>query len=110
MGKLKNYIIKKLGGYTLKEYEGVANIQRPKLGDISRMELVYVKAKAQVDRLDIERIGASTCERLLKVDLVQKLMCEIEPIVQFTIWEPKPGETGYTAVAELQVARPAKRD
>lgn len=107
MGKLKDYIIKKMGGYTAKEYEGVANIRLPEPREITRLDLVYVKSRMQVTRIDVERMGASTYERLLKVELIQRLMSEVEPIVKFTIREQTPGRGIYNAEAELQVVRPA---
>lgn len=56
MGKLKAYIIKKLGGYTAEEYKSATSIRAPKIHEITRMELVDVKAETEISRVDYEHM------------------------------------------------------
>lgn len=105
MGNLKNYIIKKLGGYTAEEYRSAANIRMPKIRKITHLDLVDVKAETAISRVDVEYMETEFGEMFLRDRLMQQLTKEIEPFVQFTFWEPGPFD-GFIAEAKLRVLRP----
>lgn len=105
MGNLKNYIIKKLGGYTAEEYKSTASVRPPKIHEITRLELVDVKAETEISRVDYEHMDEELSARLVKVRLMQQLEKEVEPFVRFVIWKPGPFN-GFIAEAKLQVLRP----
>lgn len=108
MGNLKNYIIKKLGGYTAEEYKNATSIRAPKIHEITRLDLVEVKAETAISRVD-EYMETEFGEMFLKDRLMQQLTKEIEPFVQFTFWEPGPLD-GFIAEAKLQVLRPRREE
>lgn len=110
MGNLKNYIIKKLGGYTAEEYKSATSIRAPKIHEITHLDLVDVKAEMKISRFDLTHIEPEISERILRTNLMQKLMDEVEPLVQLTLWEPEPGESIYTAEAALRVLRPRREE
>lgn len=107
MGNLKNYIIKKLGGYTAEEYKNAASVRAPKIHEITHLDLVDVKAETIISRADAECMKAEFGEMLLKDRLTRQLVKEIGPFVQFTLWEPGPFN-GFIAEAKLRVLRPRR--
>lgn len=107
MGKLKDYIIKKLGGYTAKEYKSVADIGTPKIWENTRLDLVDIKAETAISRFDAKHMDKEFSEMLIKAGLMQQITKEIEPFVQFTFWNPGTLD-GFIAEAKLQVLRPRR--
>ena len=105
MGKLKDYIIKKLGGYTAEEYKSAASVRAPKIQEITRLDLVDVKAETAISRVDAELMDKEFAEMLMKANLLQQITKEIEPFVQLTLWYPGSFD-GFIAEAKLQVLRP----
>lgn len=107
MGNLKNYIIKKLGGYTVEEYKSATSIRAQKIHEIARLELVDVKAETEISRVDYEHMDEELSARLVKARLMQQLEKEVEPFVRFVLWKPGPFN-GFIAEAKLQVLRPRR--
>lgn len=107
MGNLKNYIIKKLGGYTAEEYKNATSVRAPKIHEITHLDLVDVKASTAISRVDVECTQKELSETLLKARLLEQLAKEIKPFVQFTLWEPGPFN-GFVAEAKLRVLRPRR--
>lgn len=107
MGKLKDYIIKKLGGYTADEYKSATSVRAPNIHEITRLELVDVKAETEISRGDYEQMDEELSARLVKARLMQQLEKEVEPFVKFVLWKPGPFN-GFIAEAKLQVLRPRR--
>lgn len=107
MGNLKNYIIKKLGGYTAEEYKSATSVRPPKIHEITHLDLVDVEASTAISRVDAEHMDKEFAEMRMKANLLQQITKEIEPFTQFTLWYPGPFD-GFIAEAKLRVLRPRR--
>lgn len=104
--KAKNYIIKKLGGYTAEEYKSATSIRAPKIREITRLDLVSVKAKTTMTQAEAQNLSQEIIKKLLKERLKRQIEKEAEPFVQFVLWKPVADGVDFVAEAELHVLRP----
>lgn len=106
MGKIKDSIIKKLGGYTRKEWDRFLGIQCPAPKRITTLDLETLVGHFGFALDEWDCLGASKGESIAKTMLLQGIARQLAPFVEFTVLEPKPPRFTVEVIAKVQVLRP----
>lgn len=105
MGKIKDSIIKKLGGYTRKEWDRFLGIQCPAPKQITALDLETIVGRFSFAAEEWECLGAER-RRDIAENMLLRSMCEhLEPYTEFTVLTPKPPRFSVEVVAKVRVLR-----
>lgn len=81
MGKVKNYIIQKLGGISRDEFERQLRFARA--FDCRATSVIPLVVKRCFDAEEWNALGESRRERIAKAELVNSMASEIYPLIEF---------------------------
>lgn len=106
MGKIKDAVIKKLGGHTSKEWDRAMGVrlQMPKM--VTALNLETIAAEMHISREQCEFLDSTTIERIIKSEAKRRIANELEPFVEFTEFDPRPPCFDKVVIAKLRVLRP----
>ena len=105
MGKIKDAVIKKLGGHTSKEWDRAMGVrfQMPKM--VTELNLETIAAEMHISRGQCEFLGSGTVERIIKSEAKRRIADELEPFVEFTVLDSRSPRFDKVVIAKLRVLR-----
>lgn len=106
MGKIKDAIIKKMGGYTEAEWFRCVSVQERLFRNTKALDLCTMRATMRMDRFEWEHFDNMTRERIVKSQIKRILVDQLDPFVEYTVRELEPPYNCMIVMAKLQAMRP----
>lgn len=105
MGKIKDAIIKRLGGHTEEEWRN-RFLAPPRYKFVAQFDVETIVAHVKFSRHDVDLIGSREASGFAKNDLINEIAGRIEPYVEVKEVVPKPPYFNFEMVATLRVVNP----
>lgn len=106
MGKIKDRIIKALGGHTAEDWDRFMGVRLPVPKPITTLDLATIVAQLKFTPEEWDCLGPARCEDLVKNRLLCGMSSQLGPFVEITVTEPKPPHFSFDVVARVRVLRP----
>lgn len=107
LSKVKNAVIKKLGGYTAQDMfeERMIVYHNPKI--VTEFQLAEINAKLKYTNLELHFMPEDKRERWIKDELFRRIAQQIGPYIEYAVGTPNPPTYEIvTAKARLRVMQP----
>lgn len=105
MGKIKDAIIKKLGGHTEEEWKRRL-FDPPRYGVVTQFDVETIGAHVKFSRYEVDMLGSREVSGFAKKQLIDEIAGYLEPYVEVKEVAPTPPYFDFEMVAELRVVKP----
>lgn len=105
MGKIKNAIIKRLGGHTEEEWKD-RWLAPPKYEVVTQFDVETILAHVKFSRYEVGMLGSREASGFAKKHLIDEIARCIEPYVEVKEVAPTPPYFDLEMAAKLRVVKP----
>lgn len=105
MGKIKDAIIKRLGGHTEEEWKNRL-LAPPRYEVVTQFDVETIGAHVKFFRYEVDMLGSRKASEIAKKQLISKISGCLEPYVEVKEVVPTPPYFDLEMVAELRVVNP----
>ena len=105
MGKIKDAIIKRLGGHTEEEWRN-RFLAPPRYGVVTQFDVETIGAQVTFARYEADMLGSLEASEIAKKQLISQIAGCLAPYVEVKEVAPKPPYFNFEMVATLRVVNP----
>lgn len=105
MGKIKDAIIKKLGGHTEEEWRN-RFLAPPRYEVVTQFDVETLCAHAKCSRFEADALGREPISEIAKSRIIRVLSQNLENYVEFEMCVPMPPNFDYEMAGKLRVVIP----
>lgn len=105
MGKIKDAIIKRLGGHTEEEWKNRL-LAPPRYEVVTQFDVETLCAHVKCARFEADALGHEPISEIAKSRIIRVLAQNLENYVEFETCVPMPPNFDYEMAGKLRVVRP----
>lgn len=103
---IKNFIIKKLGGYTEEDWDNFLKTRPLMPKFVTNLDLSTLRTRISFTKEEWDFLSSPEREDMLKATLLREISKHLDPFIQFTIYKSPVEESNTDVIAILQALRP----